>query len=373
MKRQSLFKLAAILLFAVLASAIPQAAQAAIGTIAGTSITNQASVNYNVNSVAQTAVTGSVSFVVDRKVDLTVTKLADNTAALPGPNQSIAFVVTNNTNTALRTALTASIPSSNIWNITGAAVYKDINNNGTYDAGTDTAWDNTNTQVDLASGASVTVLIVGSVPASLPTGTTASYQLVATAYEPAATGWTKITATSGADTAGVDTVFVDAAGTALGDGLYDGMHSATATYTVSSATLAVTKHSRVYWDPVNTYTNPKAIPTAIILYYVSVYNTGAQDATGVIISDDMSGMSANIVPKTSYDDTNLPAAVGTHAAAACTNGWAYSTDSTTGLDGTWTCGASSGWASSVLTAPSGGTTVVKTSGEYWIRFQATIQ
>ena len=372
MKRQSLYTLAAILLFAALAAAIPQAAQAA-NTVAGTTITNQASVNYNVNSVAQTAVTGSVSFVVDRKVDLVVTRVANNTAALPGTaTQSIAFLVTNNTNTAIRTALTVSTPSANVWNISGAAVYKDVNNNGTYDGG-DTAWDNSATQVNLASGGSVTVLIVGDVPASLPTGTTASYQLVATAYEPVATGWTKITATSGADTAGVDTVFFDAAGTASGDNQYDGMHSATATYTVSSATLAVTKYSRVYWDPVNTYTNPKAIPTAIVLYYVGVSNTGAQDATGVIISDDMSGMSANIIPNTSYDDTNLPAAVGSHAAAACTNGWAYSTDSTTGLDGTWTCGGSSGWSSSKLTAPSGGTTVGNTTGKYWIRYQATIQ
>ena len=46
----------------------------AVGTTAGTSISNTATVNYSVGGVAQTAISSApVSFVVDNRVDLTVT------------------------------------------------------------------------------------------------------------------------------------------------------------------------------------------------------------------------------------------------------------------------------------------------------------
>ena len=50
----------------------------AAGTASGTSIDNQATVSYKVNSIDQTPVNSNVaSFVVDDKVNLTVAKISD--------------------------------------------------------------------------------------------------------------------------------------------------------------------------------------------------------------------------------------------------------------------------------------------------------
>ena len=89
-----------------------------------------------------------------------------------------------------------------------------------------------------------------------------------------------------ANTAGVDTVFADAAGAT--DGAEDGTHSAGDDYTVAAADISVFKSSVVISDPINGTTNPKAIPGATIEYCISVTNaSGSATATGVSISDSV--------------------------------------------------------------------------------------
>ena len=75
-----------LLASASLAAAMLYASPAvAAGTTAGTSITNNVSVAFNVGGVPQTAATASNSFTVDRKVNLTVAEVGSATTQVsPG-------------------------------------------------------------------------------------------------------------------------------------------------------------------------------------------------------------------------------------------------------------------------------------------------
>lgn len=277
---------AELVLAAALSLAVPHNAEA-VNTASGTAISNTATVNFQVGGVAQTAVTGSTSFTVDNKVNLLVTKNADATVVPGSANQALSFTITNLGNTAQRYALSIISSATDSFDMTGASIYRDSGGTaGAWDAG-DTLYVDASTFGDIASGATVTVLIVGSTPIARLTGETAVYDLVATAVD---AGTTNVTAeTGGANTAGVDVVFADTAGSAAGDGARDGKHSAVGTYTVSAASLTVSKAAAVYSDPFNVLANPKAIPGAVITYTVQVSNAaGGSQATNVAITDDLS-------------------------------------------------------------------------------------
>jgi uncharacterized repeat protein (TIGR01451 family) len=109
------------------------------------------------------------------------------------------------------------------------------------------------------------------------------YNLIATTLD---TGTTAITANDSGvadDPALVQVVWADNPGTA--DVATDGKHSDAATYTVASAALSVTKTRAVESDPINLTADPKAIPGATVRYTITVVNSGAQDATTVVLVD----------------------------------------------------------------------------------------
>ena len=264
------------------------------GTLAGSSIANTATVNYNVGTVAQPAVnTNTDSFVVDRRVNLTVAESgAVTTTVVPlqtGANTT--FTLQNTSNAILDFALAASQTTggtaahggTDSFDITAVTIYRDTNTNGVYDAGTDTAV----TFIDeLGIDATVTLFVVGSIPTGLATGAVANVRLTATAREGggAAAQGAALTETAGANTAAMDTVFADAAG--VTDAARDAAHSDDDDYTVSTATLTLNKSSRVVDDPVNGTTNPKLIPGATVEYCITVTNAaGGAAASSVAISD----------------------------------------------------------------------------------------
>ncbi len=280
----------------ILSATIVAAPAYAAGTVAGSSVVNTATVNYNVGSVAQTAVNASDTFIVDRKINLTVAEVGTITTTVsPGqPAAVTSFTVTNTSNETLDFLLTlaqqpnsttAAHGGSDSFDMTGLSLFRDVNGNGTYESGTDTAI----TFIDeLAADASVTILAVGNVPAGLATGAVAGLTLTATAREGAGVGTqgAAITQTVGANTAAKDTVFADTSGAATGDVARDGSHSDDDDYTVSAAAITVAKVSSVISDPFNGTTNPKMIPGATIEYCIRVSNaSGGAAASSVAISD----------------------------------------------------------------------------------------
>lgn len=265
----------------------------AAGTTAGSTITNNVTVNYQVGSVAQTASTASNAFTVDRRINVTVAD-ANGTTTTVSPGQLAAvttFTVTNLSNAPLDFALTVAQQAggagahanTDTFDATNVRIYADTNTNGSYDAGTDTLI----TYLDeIAADAIRTVFVVVDIPLGETTTEVAAVTLTATGRE-AGTGGTLgavLTQTAGANTATMDTVFGDGAGAT--DAARDAAFSAKDDYTVQAAALTVVKYSTLISDPLNGTTNPKAIPGATIEYCIAVSNaTGSATATSVAITD----------------------------------------------------------------------------------------
>lgn len=286
-------------IFALTAGLLFAAAQAsAIGTDAGTDISNTATVDFTVGGINQPDVTSNtVIFETDRRINLTVAEVGGAyTNVTPGATEQVlTFTVTNTTNAALDFRLEATQDSTGAteahggtddFDATAVQVFEDSNANGVYDTGVDTA-----TFLDeIAEDVTRTVFIVVTIPLGQPNDDTSGLTLTAIAAEPGvvATLGADSTETAGAETASaVDTVFGDVAGDT--DAARDGRHSDDDAYRVLSATLAVTKTSTVVSDPFNGATNPKRIPGAVVEYCVTVTNTGAVDATTVAVTDILTG------------------------------------------------------------------------------------
>lgn len=269
----------------------------AAGTASGTTITNTVTVNFQVGGVSQTASTGSNNITVDRKVAIRVQESGTSTTSVvPGQTTAVTtFTVTNDTNATVDIGLTAAQlvggtaahGGTDTFNLTGLGVFQDVNGNGTYDAGTDTAVAYLD---EVAADGVRTIFVVGGVPGTQVNGDVAGINLQGQAREGGGVGaqGTVITATAGANTAGVDTVLFDSAGVVAGDVANDGKASDDDDFTISAAILSVYKQSRIVSDPVNGTTNPKMIPGATIEYCIVVANgAGGASATSVNISDPL--------------------------------------------------------------------------------------
>jgi uncharacterized repeat protein (TIGR01451 family) len=116
----------------------------------------------------------------------------------------------------------------------------------------------------------------------------------------------------------VDTVFADGAGSI--DIARDGAFSANAEYDIFGVSAAVTKTFFVVSDPVDGAVAPKSIPGAILEYCIAVQNTGAQNITNVVVSD-------NVPANTTYLSGSIHAG-GTVLAGVCNQ------DGTAVADGT---------------------------------------
>ena len=113
MKRYLLYAISICLMVAGLAIVVASSADAAsIGTQAGTIITNSVSVDYQINNVPQGSKTGSTSFVVDRMIDLVVTDKADVYTGPSSTMSTLVYLVTNNSNTTIRVALSTQLSST---------------------------------------------------------------------------------------------------------------------------------------------------------------------------------------------------------------------------------------------------------------------
>lgn len=292
------------------------------GTRAGTSVFNQAQVQYEVNGVGQAPVlsdndadagngVNATEFVVDRKLDVLVAERSaaynSATTATVAPGQGgvvLAWTVTNEGNQVQDFVLTAS-PSgfdpfggSDNFDATAVGVFADADGDGLYDPLVDT--ESYVDELDMLE--TVTVFFVADVPLSQVDGDIAAYVLEAQVAEGGGSGAQGAAITTddraGADTRlGVEDVFADGANANnAGDGERDGIHSAGDALRVSAAVLSVLKSSAVISDPFTCPggvcppgESPKSIPGAIVEYVVTLTNAaGGVQATNVVIADDLS-------------------------------------------------------------------------------------
>ncbi len=305
------------------------------GTAAGVTVSNQATLDYQVGGVGQTQLlsdndgnaangVNATTFLVDRKLDLLVAEIsggynsATTAAVVPGMAQSptttgavLAYTVTNEGNFVQDFSLTPPATTFDVhggadnFNANNVNVFVDVDGDNLYDQTVDTA-----TFIDelsyvgnpTSAPSSITVFVVADIPAAQINGDIASYVLTAQVAEggTASTQGADITTDDSAvadDPAVVQDVFADGENTNnTADALTDGKHSAEDAYQISSPDLSIAKSSAVISDPFTCPSgtcapgdNPKAIPGAIVEYTITVSNaTGSATATNISISDDLS-------------------------------------------------------------------------------------
>lgn len=306
----------------------------AAGTASGTSISNLSTLSYSVGGTAQADIGSSAAgntvgagtattFTVDNKVNLSVTETGSTVSSVtPGSIDRVTtFTVTNLGNTSQGytlgaanqgvTSVIATVADS--IDVNNFRVFVDSNANSTYDAGTDTA-----TAIStLAPDATVTVFVLADIPAGTTNGQQANVTLTATTTT--AGSAVAVTETTGADTAGVDIVFADAATTELEfvgtSAARDAQGTARDAYRIASAVIRVSKTSLLICDPFNgSGATRKNIPGAIVRWTITISNDSSATS-----SASLAQMTDTLAGATTFD-TNLVTGSGAPATAtSCTS------------------------------------------------------
>jgi uncharacterized repeat protein (TIGR01451 family) len=244
----------------------------AVGTTAGTTISNTATATYDDPG-------GNPVSVPSNKVDIRVDELLDVTVATADPgdvvvtpgstNQVLSFTITNtgNGSEAFRLTPNATIGGDQ-FDPTATSVVLDSNGNGVYDAGVDTVYTPGSNDPVLAPDASTTVFVLSSIPAGTNDLDRGIVELTAVA-------------TTGSGAPG--TIF---AGQGQGGG--DAVVGATGAdgtdrgrYVVQSATISFTKSALVA-DP---FGGTTSVPGSIITYTLIATISGAGTLNNAAIND----------------------------------------------------------------------------------------
>jgi len=284
----------ALLVVAAIAVTVPASLWAA-GTIAGTGITNSVSVGYTIGGVPGSAIVSSATFTVGVRVNMTVARANAGFVDVAGgaTGAYLTFVVSNVTNTRLDFGLVSATSTtepfggaaSNFVSVPILTAYVDVNGNGIYEPLTDiTTFSAINTD------ASVTVFLVGNIPASEANGAIQAYSLTAVARQFGSGAGAVTNLSEAVPYNGVDVVFGDPDNSTVPTDLNrDARSSDRNAFRILS--LTVSKTSAVYSDPFNgTGAGKKAIPGAVITYTVTITNPGSSAATSVSISDALGAL-----------------------------------------------------------------------------------
>lgn len=262
----------------MICAALAPATVFALGTPSGTVVTTTATASYQIGGVSQTPVSAAAAFTVDTKVNLLVTRLADATVAPGAADQALVFTVTNLGNAPQRYDLSVVSRLTDSFDMNNVRIYRDDNASGILDGG-DTLYAGPATVGDIAADGVLRLMVVADTPAAASGGAAAVCDLLAATV--VSGGTATVVQTAGPDTAGVDVVFADPAGSAAGDVGRDGRHSAFGTYTVSIVAVTVGKTVAV----IDQFGGSNAVAGATLRYTITVTVGGAGTANSVVIRD----------------------------------------------------------------------------------------
>jgi len=277
------------------------------GTTAGTTVTNTFTLNYNVGTTPQPPVTGDTptTFVVDRLIDVNVAPNAGTNVAPSSQDQPLNFTLTNEGNDDQAYVLTAAnVAAGDDFDASNLVIsyVVDANGDGVNNDGAAVVYNGTSTP-DIEPDQIVFVTIEGDIPAASQ-GETSDLTLLAETAITGGSGTLVTEDTDGNDNAAVENVFADAAGDVTGDDAEDGSHSATNTYTVSTADITAEKLVSIFAEVPNAtndcavipgtpapQTNDQddqyAIPGACVEYTITATNTGSAAANSIDIADTL--------------------------------------------------------------------------------------
>ncbi|HEU4431337.1 MAG TPA: hypothetical protein VFT98_21435 [Myxococcota bacterium] len=283
---------------AVATFAIAAVGAHAVGTAAGTDITNTASVTADVGGSPVSATSNPhvvrVAEVID--VDVTLLSIGNVLVNSPASGQVLTYRVTNLGNGVDSFALSVNNAlGGDAFDPVFASIFFDANANGLYDAGTDTLYSpGLNDPVLDANGLDdVVVFVLNDIPAALASGDLGDSELLAASN----TG------------TGAPGFVIGGAGEGATDAIVGpsgGDDQAQGTYQVSSVALALAKSSSVA-DP---FGGTQPIPGATITYTLVLTVSGVGSADVTTLSDAIpanttyvpGSMTRNAAPLTDASD-----------------------------------------------------------------------
>ncbi|RED15345.1 DUF11 domain-containing protein [Parasphingopyxis lamellibrachiae] len=280
---------APLLLAALSPASLASQAQAA-GTLAGTPIENTATASYDDGGTTITVDSNTVSLIVDEILDIAVTSADPGDVPVrPGELDSVLkFTVTNGGNGPEPVLLTIDPNiASDDFDPAAVTIFIDTDDNGVYDVGTDTLY-TLATPPTLDPDASITVFLLGDIPATTADGERSEVELTGTA----ATGsGTPGTVFAGQGEGGGDAVVGSTGATANDSGFY----------AVVDATLDLTKSATVL-DPFGGATQ---VPGSVITYRLTAETTGSGSIDNVVITDAIPGATTYVDESITLDSTGL--------------------------------------------------------------------
>ena len=244
----------------------------AVGTTAGTTISNTATATYTDPGGNPVSIpSNTVNLRVDEFLNVTVvTAEAGDVAAQPGAsNQVVSYTFTNTGNGSEAFRLTPiTAIGGDAFDPTATSIVIDTNGNGVYDAGVDTVYVSGTNDPVLAPDTAVKIFVLSTVPGSATDGQRGQIDLSATAVTGSGPAGT-VFATQG--TGGGDAVV----GTTTASGRDRNF------LVVSAATVALVKSASVL-DP---FGGAKSVPGAIITYTLVATVTGTGTLANLAVGD----------------------------------------------------------------------------------------
>ena len=228
----------------VMAALLPTRNALAVGTAAGTNITNQATATYTVGATTGLTETSNMTTsTVDELLNVTVVS-QDGSPVTVNPsntNEVLTFLVTNTGNGTEAFTLDAnSDMAGDDFNPTLVNVYLDDGNDNWDGTGTETLYNPGTNDPSLAADADITVFVLNDIPGSLNDGDEGYSELTADANTITGAS-TAGTVYSGAGDGGVDAV--------VGNTFTNNSNNDYGTYLVSSVVVTAVKSSANILDP----------------------------------------------------------------------------------------------------------------------------
>lgn len=306
----------------------------AIGTAADTSITNQATLTFDVGGVQQDVEVDDAVFTVDNKIDLSLAwnDITATTAVPKEDNVVISYKLHNAGNNTQSYVLTYSHEATDGTTIgayttdyqTGAATPASLPASPGYsytlyqETGVTSGLQTSGLDLDTVLGsdqtgdiapaalvadlsddskATIIYLVVDNVPAASFDTDILGFSLTATTHKSGA-GAAEVNDTASNDLEGVsEAVFADPD--------FDGFETAQSALEIVTAKLSLTKEVVVVSDPINSTTNPKAIPGATLRYTLTTTNEGRAAADAVTVSEDLTLDDANNINLSDLDTSTI--------------------------------------------------------------------
>jgi uncharacterized repeat protein (TIGR01451 family) len=247
----------------------------AIGTPAGTDITNTATASYTVSGTPVSVTSNTDTVTVDELVDVDVTlQNAGPVLVSPGDtDQVLTFLVTNIGN-GIETFTLAplSVLGGDDFDPTLVNAVLDTNGNGTYDAGVDTVYaagvNDPTLDANTVGSESITVFVLNDIPLGPVDGDRGDSQLTATSNTGAGAPGTSF---AGGGDGGTDAIVGPSGGSDVDVGAY----------LVSTLAVSVVKSAAIS-DP---FGGTAPVPGATVTYSLVVTVAGSGTAESVTITD----------------------------------------------------------------------------------------